>query len=201
VHARVSSTPPKDLIKLSFSFMETRPGNSGLKGERPLPSEAAFFEALDEDVKRVGSFVESTLARLKRRVEELEVEINDAARCVPAPEARFRALSENDDACGDTNISSLETFSKPTKRVRVPSDSQSRVASALFFALSHPRARVSHVLLHPPPVSSLREPNRTRNRTQRGSGARGVQRLVRERLTELGHLGHHRGSRQGEREC
>ena len=71
--ARVSSTPPKDLIKLSFSFMETRPGNSGLKGERPLPSEAAFFEALDEDVKRVGSFVESTLARLKRRVEELEV--------------------------------------------------------------------------------------------------------------------------------
>jgi hypothetical protein len=201
VHARVSSTPPKDLIKLSFSFMETRPGNSGLKGERPLPSEAAFFEALDEDVKRVGSFVESTLARLKRRVEELEVEINDAARCVPAPEARFRALSANDDACGDTNISSLETFSKPTKRVRVPSDSQSRVASALFFALSHPRARVSHVLLHPPPVSSLREPNRTRNRTQRGSGARGVQRLVRERLTELGHLGHHRGSRQGEREC
>ena len=36
---------PKDLIKLSFSFMETRPGNSGLKGERPLPSEEAFFEA------------------------------------------------------------------------------------------------------------------------------------------------------------
>ena len=33
VHARVSSTPPKDLIKLSFSFKETRPGNSGLKGE------------------------------------------------------------------------------------------------------------------------------------------------------------------------
>jgi hypothetical protein len=199
VHARVSSTPPKDLIKLSFSFMETRPGNSGLKGERPLPSEAAFFEALDEDVKRVGSFVESTLARLKRRVEELEVEINDVARCAPAPEACFRALSANDDACGDTDISSLETFSKPPKRFRVPSDSESRTSNPRVCSFASARASLTlFSTLRPWPLSANR--TRTRTRNQRGPGARGVQRLVRERLAELGRLGHDRGCRKGERE-
>jgi SPX domain protein involved in polyphosphate accumulation len=65
---------------MSLSFMPTRPGASGQKGERPVASEATFFEALDEDMKRVGSFVESSLAQLVKRVEELDVDVTEAVR-------------------------------------------------------------------------------------------------------------------------
>ena len=80
IDGRVSLTPPRNLTTMSLSFMPTRPGASGQKGERPVASEATFFEALDEDMKRVGSFVESSLAQLVKRVEELDVDVTEAVR-------------------------------------------------------------------------------------------------------------------------
>ena len=166
VHAQVSTTPPKDLVKLSFSFMETMPGKSGLKGERPLPSESAFFEALDEDVKRVGSFVESTLARLKGRVEELEVEINDVARCARASERFSDRVSARDDARGDANVSSR--LSKLTKLQAGPSESESREnrvdATRRVFRLVSAGARLSR---SSPPSARVFSP-RTETETREG---------------------------------
>ena len=80
IDGRVSFTPPKNLTTMSLSFVPTRPGSSGQKGERPVASEATFFEALDADMKKVGRFVESSLTKLKQRVEELDVDVAAAVR-------------------------------------------------------------------------------------------------------------------------
>lgn len=80
IDGRVSFTPPKNLTSMSLSFVPTRPGSSGQKGERPVVSEATFFEALDSDMKKVGKFVESSLTKLKQRVEELDVDVAAAVR-------------------------------------------------------------------------------------------------------------------------
>jgi SPX domain protein involved in polyphosphate accumulation len=45
-----------------------------------VASEATFFEALDADMKKVGKFVESSLTKLKQRVEELDVDVAAAVR-------------------------------------------------------------------------------------------------------------------------
>ena len=82
---RLSTTLPRNLAAMSFSFMETRPGNSGLKDEKPIASESTFFEALDGDMKTVSGFVELTLARLVKRVEELDAEVAAIVRYVAFP--------------------------------------------------------------------------------------------------------------------
>ena len=43
-------------------------------------TEATFFEALDDDMDKVRAFVESSLARLKARVDELDAEVEEAVR-------------------------------------------------------------------------------------------------------------------------
>lgn len=73
-----AATPPKDLTHLSLTFAEVRPGSD--KGGAPAVTEASFFEALDKDMDKVRSFVESSLARLRARVDELDADVEEAAR-------------------------------------------------------------------------------------------------------------------------
>lgn len=77
-NAGLATTPPGDLAHLSLTFARVRPGG-GIKGEVGI-TEGAFFEALDKDVGKVRDFVESSLARLRARVEELDVDIEECVR-------------------------------------------------------------------------------------------------------------------------
>lgn len=74
----VAFTPPKDLTHLSLTFAEVRPGSD--KGGAPAVTEASFFETLDKDMDAVRSFVESSLARLRSRVDELDADVEEASR-------------------------------------------------------------------------------------------------------------------------
>ena len=55
--------PPKDLAHLSLTFQEVRPGS---KPGETAEGETAFFKVLEEDVEKVRTFVEDSLAALKR---------------------------------------------------------------------------------------------------------------------------------------
>lgn len=70
-------TPPKHLTHLSLTFAEVRPG-SDKSGAPPAVTESTFFEALDTDVDKVRAFVESSLARLRARVDELDADVEEA---------------------------------------------------------------------------------------------------------------------------
>ena len=74
----VAFTPPKFLTRLSLTFAEVRPGSD--KSGAPAVTESSFFEELDKDMNNVRTFVEASLTRLAARVEELDADVEEAAR-------------------------------------------------------------------------------------------------------------------------
>ena len=76
-------TPPRDLARLSLTFTERRPGEKAVDGGGGATgevTEAAFFEALDDDMDKVRSFVEEGVDRLRERVDALAAEVEKAVR-------------------------------------------------------------------------------------------------------------------------
>ena len=95
--------PPKDLAHLSLTFQEVRPGS---KPGETAEGETAFFKVLEEDVEKVRTFVEDSLAALKARVAQLDVDVHQAHREGLPDLASSRAGRDADKFLDSTSSSS-----------------------------------------------------------------------------------------------